>query len=234
MENSNGAGGLDIVIMKKINGELKGTYSAHVGDNKFLVSHVANMYLKEGDSVADVTYGKGTFWKDIDQSKYNLYFSDILTCDNAKYDFRDLPYPDNKFDVVVLDPPYCHNPGRMIVEANYKNSETTRGMYHEDIINLYKEGMIEAIRITKPNGYVWVKCQDEVETSFQRWSHIELYNIATKLGLFAKDLFVLVQKNYPFIQHKIQKHARKNHSYLWIFKKPLEKELKALKRHNIL
>ena len=54
-----------------------------------------------------------------------------------------------------------------------------------------------------------------------------------QLKLFAKDMFVLVQTKYPVIQHKNQKHARKNHSYLWIFKKPMEREKKLLKKHNI-
>jgi tRNA G10 N-methylase Trm11 len=210
----------------------KGIYTAHKCDNKFLVSHVAKMYLKEGDRIADITYGKGIFWRNINTDKYDFYPSDLLTCD-AAYDFRDLPYKNNSFDVVVFDPPYCHNPGKLLTDSSYLNRDTTKGMYHKDIINLYKDGITEAVRTLKEGGFLWVKCMDELESGIQRWSHIEIYNLAIKFKLFAKDMFVLVQSKYPVIQYKNQKHARKNHSYLWIFKKPIDREKKLLKKHNI-
>jgi hypothetical protein len=121
----------------------------------------------------------------------------------------------------------------MIINANYKNSETTKGFYHKDIINLYHDGMLEAKRILKnPNGLLWVKCKDEIESSYQRWSHIEIYKIALELGFYGKDFFVLTQNIKPVIQHK-QQHSRKNQSYLWIFKLPNEREKKELKRFSI-
>lgn len=200
-----------------------------VGDNSDLIKVVSSMYLKEGDRIADVTYGKGVFWRKIDLSKYKTYFSDIITGPEY-YDFRELPYEDRYFDCVVLDPPYTHNPGKLIVDANYKNRETTKGMYHKDIINLYMDGMLESYRILKVGGYLWVKCKDEVETSLQRWSHMEIYNHALSIGFYATDLFVLFQKSPPILQHKNQKHARKNHSFLWIFKKPTIKEDKKMEK----
>jgi hypothetical protein len=39
------------------------------------------------------------------------------------------------------------------------------------------------------------------------------------MGLYAIDLFVVTQKVNPVVQHKKQKHSRKNHSYLWVFVK---------------
>lgn len=160
--------------------------------------------------------------------------SDLITCQKARWDCRKLPHKDFTFDVVVLDLPYAHNPGQLMVDANYQNASTTKGMYHKDIIQLYREGMTEAKRILKPEGYLWVKTQDEIESSFQRWSHIEIYEIALTLGFFGKDLFVLMQNNRPVIQHKKQQHARKCHSYLWIFKRPSLPEQKQLIKHSII
>ena len=134
--------------------------------------------------------------------------------------------------MVVLDPPYAHNPGTMIVDANYRNAETTGGMYHDDISKLYADGMKEAARIVKPGGFVWVKGQDEIESGYQRWSHVEHLLIALKLGLFGKDLFVLVQDKDPVIQGE-QQHSRKKHSYLWVFKKPEPNEMRALARYKV-
>jgi methylase of polypeptide subunit release factors len=193
-------------------------YTSYQSNNDLLIERVASLYFKDGDSIADVTYGKGVFWRAIDTTKYQFHPSDLLTCPNAQYDFRKLPYDDNTMDVVVFDPPYVHDPGSMLINDNYKNKETTKGFRHKDIINLYREGMTEAIRLIKTNGLLLVKCKDGIECSKQYMSHIEIHDIAiTELKLFVQDLFILTQKNDPIIQHKVQHHARKNHSYLWVF-----------------
>jgi len=205
--------------MSDIKGSKCGIYSALIGDNSDLVKEIANLYFKDGFKIADVTYGKGVFWKKINLSKYDFYPSDIRTCPESNYDFRKLPYGDGEFDILVLDPPYAHNPGKMLINDSYLNKETTKGFYHKDIIQLYIEGMAEGLRVLKNNGLMLIKCQDEIETSKQKISHIEIYDYAFRLKMDVEDLFILVQNKYPYIQHKEQKHARKNHSYMWIFKK---------------
>ncbi len=101
-------------------------------------------------------------------------------------------------------------------------------------MSLYLEGMREMKRVLKPEGLLWVKCQDEIESSYQRWSHLEIYEMAKHLGFFGKDLFVLKQARYPKIQHEKQHHARKCHSYLWVFKLPSEREKKQLAKFGIV
>jgi ubiquinone/menaquinone biosynthesis C-methylase UbiE len=135
---------------------------------------------------------------------------------------------------VAFDPPYVHNPGTMIINDSYQNAETTKGLYHNDITKLYQDGMKEAYRILKPNGIMLVKCKDEVESSVQRWSHIEFLLVASKMGMYAKDLFVVTQKNLPAIQHKKQVHARKNHSYLWVFVKMEEKDKRIVVQREMI
>jgi hypothetical protein len=209
--------GINMEITEKVK---QFVYTSTKSNNDELIKNAAIIYLKDGQKIADVTWGKGVFWKKIDLNKYDFHKSDLITTPETQYDFRHLPYKDNDFDHVVFDPPYVHNPGRLIVDANYQNAATTKGMYHKDIINLYREGMIEANRILKSDGKLWVKCKDEVESSKQMMSHIEIYDIACKeLKMIVEDLFVLTQLQDPIVQHKEQKHARKNHSYLWIFSK---------------
>ena len=194
-------------------------YTAHKGVNAELIRNVCNLYVKDGDVVADVTYGKGAFWKATDTDRFNLKASDILTCKDAPYDLTDLPYDNASLDHFVLDPPYMHTPSKPMVDKRYRNSETTLAMYHGDIMaKLYAGGMIEARRTLKNRGMLWVKCQDEIQSSKQVWSHIELYNMALAFGFYAKDMFVLLSNSQPPVQAK-QQHARRNHSYLWIFEK---------------
>jgi hypothetical protein len=223
--------------------EEPGVYSAYVcRNNSELVPNVLRLYAPPNPPgapklrVADVTWGKGVFWKQVDLSQYDFHKSDILTVPEALYDFRTLPrdvFPDESYDMLVLDPPYAHNPGAMIVNANYKNAETTTGMYHNDIINLYRDGLVEAHRVVKKGGLVLVKCQDEIESSYQRWSHMEILRDALEIGLYGLDLFVLVQRTNPHIQHRVQQHARRNHSFLLVLRKPTDREAKELERYGV-
>ena len=137
----------------------------------------------------------------------------------GKTDFRELPYHARSFDGVVFDPPYMHNPGRPMYDT-YNNAATTNGMYHRDIMQLYADGMAEGVRILRYGGLLLVKCKDEVESGHQCWAHVEVLQIAEQLKLISEDLFVMVQSSKPVIQHQRQLHARKNHSYLWVFRKP--------------
>jgi hypothetical protein len=199
--------------------------TVHHGTNAELIRHVSRLYIPDGAMVADVTYGRGVFWKQADTSRFTLLASDLVTCPDRPYDFRSLPYEAESLGVVVLDPPYQHTPGRTLVDRQYQNAATTKGLYHADIIRLYRDGMTEAVRVLTPNGgLLFVKCQDEVQSGEQCWSHLELYHEAMTLGLLARDLFILVPHAKPGqTRWARQLHARRNHSYLWIFTKGLLK-----------
>ena len=193
-----------------------GVYASYVGNNDLLMERATRLYLKDGDRVADVTWGEGVFWRQVDISRFDFHRSDLLTCPEAPHDFTNLPYESESFDAVVFDPPYIHDPGEL---TYYRNFETTPGYNHDEIIDLYRKGMTQARRILKPGGYLFVKCMDEVESGVQRRGHIEVWEIAKQLGLSDQDMFLLTQKSPPQIQHP-QRHARKNCSFLWVFSKP--------------
>jgi len=223
--------------------------TTHAGNNADLLAAVARLYLPKDSNVLDMTYGLGVFWRKINCSHINLFMTDLHTIPpdkNAdffspkhgmmvKADFCALPYKDECMDIVVFDPPYTHNPGEHVTDNRYRLSRTIKGMYHRDIIELYKLGMKEAGRVLKPEGgQLWIKCKDEVESGVQRWSHIEIYDAALSQGLFARDLFILVPSSQTSHKRwKTQFHARKNHSFLWIMEKPMAKYKKQLERAGI-
>jgi hypothetical protein len=191
------------------------------GNNSDLIAAVAKLYLPDDDGlVADITWGHGVFWRRFNgRRRFTLMGSDIrsdLPGVSMVADFRRLPYADASFDVVVLDPPYTHC-GHFINNHRY-GAALTDHMRHPQIMELYRQGMTEAKRVLRPGGTLWVKCKDEVDAG-QHWAHITLHNIALELKLRPDDLFVLAPRPAPTRRWPTQRHARKTHSYLWIFRK---------------
>jgi len=203
--------------------------SAHIGGNKDLFPLVLGLYVAPGSSVADITYGKGVFWKHVPPEKYRLLPTDIM----RGVDCRALPYADGSVDCVVFDPPYMHSPGgtahagQRPFENYYRNNGTgnrTKAKYHEAVLELYVETGKEAWRVLRERGVMIVKCQDEVCANRQRFTHVEIMQAYGDVGFVAEDLFVLVRRNRPGASRVVrQVHARKNHSYFLVFWKPSER-----------
>ena len=125
------------------------TPSAHVGGNANAFPQILDLHVPRGSTVADVTYGKGIFWKQVDPEAYRLLATDIAT----GVDCRNLPYGDGTIDCVVLDPPYMEglfrvNTRNMAGSGNYaafretySNGQPHRGpKYHAAVLDLYLQG----------------------------------------------------------------------------------------------
>ena len=201
-------------------------FSAHVGGNEVVFPQVLGVYVRPGSVVADVTYGKGVFWRNVPADRYTLLATDI----QDGVDCRALPYGDGAIDCVVLDPPYMHSPGgtahrtHQAFEAYYGNNGSgggTESRYHEAVLDLYGDAGREAHRVLRERGVFIVKCQDEVCSNRQRFTHVEIMLMYEAMGFVAEDLFVIVRSNRPGVSRAVkQAHARKNHSYFLVFWKP--------------
>ena len=197
--------------------------SAYIGGNEAVLPRILELYVAAGSTVADVTYGKGVFWRSVPGDRYRLLATDLQT----GVDCRDLPYEDGEIDCVVFDPPYMHTPGGTAhsthrpFERYYRNNDTgnrTKAKYHEAVLALYEDGGKEAYRVLRPRGVMIVKCQDEVCSNRQRFTHVEIIQAYQELGFAAEDLFVVVRNNRPGVSRAVrQVHARKNHSYFLVF-----------------
>ena len=188
-----------------------------IGKNEDLLPEIMNIYAKDGDKIADVTYGRGNFWKKMDMTKYKFYPSDLMT----GIDFRNLPYTNDTFDIVVIDPPYMHSSSCPIIDdldSTYRNNK--RGGWGTKYVHqLYAEGMLEGYRTLKNKGLLMVKCQDQIESGKNQFDHITIFNFAVQMNFLPEDLFVLTRNGTPMMRHNYQLHARKNHSYMWVFRK---------------
>jgi len=211
-------------------------FSARQGTNYEIFPGILKLYVRQGSKVADVTYGRGVFWKTVPKDQYQLFATDIKT----GVDCRSLPYEDNGLDCVVFDPPYMHTPGGTahVNHQNYENYYGNNGIsagngkkYHEAVLDLYFQTAREAGRVLKPEGIFIVKCGDEVCANQQRLTHVELINEFANHGFVVEDLFVLLRNNRPGVSRVLrQVHARKNHSYFIVFRKSKTRRMAASNR----
>jgi tRNA G10 N-methylase Trm11 len=205
--------------------------SAYVSGNADVFAQILELHVPMGAKIADVTYGSGVFWKNVDVSKYELLPSDIAN----GIDCRKLPYTDGSLDALVLDPPYMegllrnntdHKAGSSSYSAfrkYYSNGDECNNngpKWHSAVTDLYYKAGAEAFRVLKDTGVMIVKCQDEVSANRQCLTHVEIITYYERLGFYTKDLFVVVRQNKASIARlKKQVHARKNHSYFLVFVK---------------
>ena len=196
--------------------------SAYVEGNENVFPRILSLYVPKSSAIADITYGEGVFWRNVPDGLYTVLGTDI----QDGIDCRKLPYADGEIDCVVLDPPYMHSPGGTAhvgtaFEARYRNNGTgnmTSKKYHEAVLSLYEDAGKEAYRVLRDRGVMIVKCQDEVCSNRQRFTHVEIMQSYTEMGFVAEDLFVVVRNNRPGVSRAVrQVHARKNHSYFLVF-----------------
>ena len=200
-------------------------FTASQGTIEDVFPQVISLYVAPGSTVADVTYGRGVFWKRVPEGTYRLLATDLKN----GVDCRNLPYGDASIDCVVFDPPYMHTPGgtahvnHQNYENYYRNNSSGNGSekkYHEAVLDLYFKAAEEAYRVLRNEGIYIVKCGDEVCANQQRLTHVELINELTQKGFMIEDLFVLLRNNRPGVSRLIrQVHARKNHSYFLVLRK---------------
>lgn len=218
---------------KRVQGGISTTdvvMSAYVSGNADVFPNILELHVALGSKIADVTYGGGVFWKNVDLSKYELLTTDIST----GVDCRSLPYENESLDAVVLDPPYMegllrgnrdHKAGggtHAAFRDYYSNGdEKSHGpKWHAAVSDLYFKAGAEMYRVLRTNGVAIVKCQDEVSANRQWLTHVEIINHYESLGFYTKDLFVTVRQNKAGVSRLLkQVHARKNHSYFLVFVK---------------
>jgi hypothetical protein len=219
-------------------------FSAYVADNSDVFPNVLSLHVPKGSLVADVTFGKGVFWKKVTPGEYTVLASDISAKKQPKLpsfvnltdgiDCRKLPYADEHLDCLVLDPPYMEGLYRSnednlagdgthaAFRHSYSNgmATSTGPKWHDAVVDMYMKAGREAYRVLKNDGICIVKCQDEVSANKQRLTHVEIITGYESLGFYTKDLFVVVRQNKAGVSRLLkQEHARKMHSYFLVFQK---------------
>jgi DNA modification methylase len=175
----------------------------------------------------DCTYSKGSFWKDLPSpiNKSDIYPVNETVIEASS---ENLPFEDSSMSSVMYDPPFVivgsgmghrnNKSGSSIIAKRFEGYGT-----FEDLTENYYKSLNELYRVTKKGGFVVMKCQDTVSGGKQHFSHVMVMNMALEIGFYPRDLFILtsnVRVNaFNGTKWAKQHHARKYHSYFWVFEK---------------
>lgn len=181
--------------------------------NADLIADVAHLYFDPVETILDVTYGRGNWWK-----KYHppvLLAHDLYTLDGV--DFRELPEATDAVEVVAFDPPYVSMGGR---ETSTIEDFTDRyGMLlaprtPTDLRAYIRAGLDECARVA--SHLIIVKCQDYISSGTYQPATHWLLEDAGKMGLSLVDRFEHITRPRPQPPGRRQVHARRNLSTLFV------------------
>jgi len=189
-----------------------------------IINNIIDLHIDKNVIDCDPTYSKGGFYKkNIIKSpmyKFDLY---PQSEDVKKANSENLPLGDESLDSIIFDPPFVVSKGPSLKKKKKgSNIISSRFSSYETIPLLweyYSKSLKEFYRILKPDGILIFKCQDTVSGGKNYFSHNYVMNKALEYGFYPKDFFVLLAKNRIIGKMKKQQHARKYHSYFWVFKK---------------
>lgn len=193
-------------------------------DQEEIIKWILRLHSKTGRIDLDPTYSKGVFYKGAIEEPYKKY--DILPqVDGVEQACATkLPIEDSGMDTIMFDPPFLATKGPSLNKNEDNNVINKRfGVFPTEVElhTFYQDALKEMYRVCAKGGILIFKCQDKVSSGKQYFSHCYVYEQARKCGWYPVDFFVLLAKNRIVAnwQKKNQKHARKYHSYFWVFKK---------------
>ena len=191
--------------------------------NHDVIKNIMELYeIKQFD--LDCTYSRGLFWKDLKGPKIKTDLVPI-TDETVKADSENLPFEDGQMKSIMYDPPFVisgklykeNKEGSSVIAKRFEGYTT-----YEKLTNNYFKSLKELYRITEDKGLVVMKCQDTVSGGKNHFTHAMVMQMTMEIGFYPKDLFILLAKmriNSFGGKWNTQRHARKYHSYFWVFEK---------------
>lgn len=191
--------------------------------NHDVIKNIMELYDIEQFDL-DCTYSRGLFWKDLKGPKIKSDLAPI-TEETIQADSENLPFEDGQMKSIMYDPPFVisgklykeNKDGSSVIAKRFEGYTT-----YEKLTNNYYKSLKELYRITEKGGFVVMKCQDTVSGGKNHFTHAMIMSMAMEIGFYPRDLFILLAKmriNSFGGKWNRQLHARKYHSYFWVFEK---------------
>ena len=183
-----------------------------------ILFNILRLYVGRSCFDCDMTYSIGVFYRNIPQPtmKYDKYpqFEDVLPLEQA------YAIENGALHSIIIDLPFT-------VKNSEKDAQTSmiarRFNCFYSVDELYKTN-VEMLNLAycklQKGGYLIMKTMDFVYGAKQYWISNFVQDKAAETGFILEDTFILVSK-HKILSAKIgeQRHARKFHSYFFVFKK---------------
>jgi len=205
-----------------VQGTLEDTISSVAYDVDTILQSIHTLYMKGLDKFdADLTYGKGTFYKGknmfLEPPKGGLFDMYPKNCPLTK-DVQALSIlPTDKFDLkfnsVIADPPHHIQKKGTKGDNNYNMLDS-----YDDICKAYRTISQIAIHTIKAHGIFVLTAPALMNADESILEKIKAY-IADHFKIL--DIFILVDKNIPkkIAPTEEQPRSYKSHSYFLVFEK---------------
>jgi hypothetical protein len=187
-------------------------------DQSDIIANILELHAPGGIDL-DMTYNLGLMYgdrRDI-QPKRKGDINPNLGHDVEKLDSRILKnFKDGSLKCVMYDPPFFASGGEGGIMGDKYSSYTSM----DELFSGYSQTLAASWRVLAKHGVLIFKCQDSIYGRVQWMTHCEVMNMAVAQGFYPLDLFIVLAKN-RMIQTNFQNqnHARKFHSYFWVFQK---------------
>ncbi|HET7325986.1 MAG TPA: hypothetical protein VFJ14_01735 [Nocardioidaceae bacterium] len=170
--------------------------------------------------VLDTTHGRaGGFWTRRTPPHLVACDRDPGRCPpgGVAADFARQPWPDATFDVVVCDPPYAFRGTASAFDDRYG---VDAYMPWTQRMAMMVDALAECARVTRPNGLVLYKCQDQVVSGRVVWQTDRLTAAGAEAGLTKIDRLDLLGTARPQpMTGRRQRHAHGRPSSLLVFRR---------------
>lgn len=186
-----------------------------------ILQNIAVLHNQSRPFQVDLTWGSGGFWRQgaaaFLQPGIRMDLSPDNPATNLQADIRELPFRPGSIQSAVIDLPFIHAPGKQSVMGQRFSGYPSQKALDE----LHHLAASECARALAPGGLLVWKCQDIIESSKQVWNHLRVHYHCGQVDLRAEDLFILFRTRSALIgwNQRKQQHARRTHSYFWVFRK---------------
>ena len=190
--------------------------------NDSILKDILHLYCNDAPTFeCDLTFSVGNFYQTKKEFflpyppfKYDKFPAneDVHPLDKAEEELED-----DSLNSVIADPPFLIGTSKSMTKMAQR---FTKFQTEDECKEANKNLLTIAYHKLKKGGILAYKIQDtKISADYQSWEHIWLYNMAEELGFKMVDMFVLVSNNNGTPLTGTQRSAKKNHSYIMVFKK---------------
>lgn len=159
----------------------------------FILNLMLNFYAGNNSRILDVTSNQRRMWSGVTGHQVTYLDIDFSVAPTVVGDFKNLPFRDSSFDVVVFDPPHLPAAAAspfsdMAFGRRYGLKSSPSG---DGIEVQFKPFLAEAERVLRRDGLIFAKLKDFVHNHRYQWTLVEwVQAVRNQPGLTPCDLII--------------------------------------------